>query len=210
VGTAIEIIHSEGLEKATMRRLAHELDTGQSSLYVYVANIAELHAAVLDQLISSISVGRGAWGKRLRRLLDGYADVLYAYPGLARSALVLRPTGPNALRLYDRLLEVLIKGGIPVPRAAWGVDLLLLHITAEAAEHSAPTPSDIDSPADDHAEWNALAAAVRGADRNHTPHVAAHAEALLCGTPVQRSSWAIEALVKGIASTATPQEGAST
>ncbi|MFK4274211.1 TetR/AcrR family transcriptional regulator, partial [Streptomyces milbemycinicus] len=51
VDTAVRIMRAEGLGKVTMRRLAQELDTGPSSLYVYVANTAELHAAVLDSLL---------------------------------------------------------------------------------------------------------------------------------------------------------------
>jgi len=44
-------MREEGLERVTMRRLAAALDTGPSSLYVYVRNTAELHAAVLDELL---------------------------------------------------------------------------------------------------------------------------------------------------------------
>jgi len=40
-----------------MRRVAQALDTGPASLYVYVANTAALHAAVLDELIGSLQVG---------------------------------------------------------------------------------------------------------------------------------------------------------
>ena len=42
----------------TMRRLADELDTGAASLYVYVRNTAELHAAVLDELLGSVELSR--------------------------------------------------------------------------------------------------------------------------------------------------------
>ena len=55
VAAAVEVMRSEGLERVTMRRLAQELDTGPASLYVYVANTAELHAAVLDELLGDLA-----------------------------------------------------------------------------------------------------------------------------------------------------------
>jgi len=204
VAETIEIMRKEGLEKVTMRRVAQALDTGPASLYVYVANTAELHAAVLDELIGSLDFGTGDWRARLGVLLGSYSKILFAYPGLARSALVLRPTGPNAVRLYDQVLGLLLEGGIDSQRAAWGVDLLLQYVTATAAEHSAPTPSDIDASADEEAEMDALARALREADPEAAPNVAAHADALLSGTPAQRGTWAIQTLVNGIAATPTP------
>src|SRR3954454_14940364 len=93
VAETIKIVRAEGLERATMRRVAQALDTGPASLYVYVANTAELHAAVLDELIASTDPEPGDWLARLESVLAAYAEVLFTYPGLARSALVLRPTG---------------------------------------------------------------------------------------------------------------------
>ncbi|MGW0172963.1 TetR/AcrR family transcriptional regulator [Rhodococcus sp. NPDC003322] len=207
VAETIEIMRAEGLDKVTMRRVAQALDTGPASLYVYVANVAELHAAVLDELITSLQPGDGDWRTRLEGLLCGYADVLYAHPGLARSALVMRPTGPAALRLYDWILALLLEGGIVASRAAWGVDLLLQHVTATAAEHDAPARGDArDSAAD---KVHALAEAFRAADPQATPHVAAHAGELVSGTPSERTRWAIRALVAGIADTPVPATAAT-
>ena len=39
VAETISIMRTEGLERATMRRVAQALDTGPASLYVYVANL---------------------------------------------------------------------------------------------------------------------------------------------------------------------------
>lgn len=209
VAETIEIMRTEGLEKATMRRVAQALDSGQSSLYVYVANTAELHAAVLDELITSLGTGQGDWRTRVHTLLGSLSKILFTYPGLARSALVIRPTGPNAVRVYDQLLGLLLHGGVQPARAAWGVDLLLQKVIADAAEHSAPMPGDVHAPADAEGAWDALANALRGADPATTPHVAAHADALLSGTPAQRTAWAIDTLLNGITTTPNPLEGGS-
>lgn len=209
VAETIRITREEGLDRATMRRVAAALDTGPASLYVYVANTAELRAAVLDELLAPLHVRPdGDWQMRLEALLSDYAGVLFARPGLARAALVLRSTGPNTVRLWDRVLGLLIEGGIEPHRASWGVDLLLQQVTANAAEHSEPATGDVDSPADDEAEWDALTRSVRTADPSRAPHVAAHADVLLSGSPVQRTTWAVRALLAGIAATPTPSGGA--
>ena len=203
----LEIIRAEGLEKATMRRVAQALDTGPASLYVYVANTAELHALVLDELIGTLADSdgaaaptRGDWRERLHRLLGGYAHLLFTYPGLARSAVAWRPTGPHAVGLYDRVLGLLIEGGVPAGQAAWGVDLLLQYVTAHVAEHGGDPvagPSDAD-------ELDALRAALRSADPASAPHVAAHADALVSGSPEQRVGWAVDVLVAGITAVPLP------
>jgi AcrR family transcriptional regulator len=208
VAETIEIMRAEGLEKVTMRRVAQALDTGPASLYVYVANTAELHALVLDQLLGTIELqAGGSWQGRLEALLASYADILFTYPGLARSALVHRPTGANAIRLYDLVLGLLIEGEMPPDRAAWGVDLLLQYVTSNAAEHSAPTPGDADAPRDEPGGLDTVAAALRATDAGTAPHVAAHVEALVSGTPAERVSWAIHVLLAGIASVPTPAAG---
>ncbi len=204
IAETIKIMKSEGLAKATMRRVAEALDTGAASLYVYVANTAELHAAVLDELIGSLTYAEdGHWQARLEDLLDRYAALLHAHPGLARSALVLRPTGPNTVRLYDALLGLLLEARIPVDRAAWGVNLLLQHVTAGAAEHSASSPDDIDARDEGRTEMSAMEHSFRTGDPKAVPYVAEHVDALFSGTPAQRTTWAIRVIVAGIAATAT-------
>lgn len=203
VDETIEIMRREGLEKATMRRVAKALETGPASLYVYVANTAELHAAVLDELIGTLPEPAGAdWQERLESLLVEYGQLLRTYPGLARSALVLRPAGPQAVRLYDQVLGLLLDGGIDPVRAAWGMDLLLQLITASAAEHSVPSSESIpEKPADDLEE---VSRALAAADQETTPHVVAHAGLIVSGTPHDRSRWALRALVAGIAASPAP------
>ncbi|MFI6303298.1 TetR/AcrR family transcriptional regulator [Amycolatopsis thailandensis] len=197
VAAAVGILREEGLRKVTMRRLAQELDTGAASLYVYVRNTAELHAAILDELLGTIPSPppEGGWRDRLERLLMAYTSMLLEYPGLALSALVARPSGEHYLRLCETLLTLLAEGDVPPERRAWGIDLLLQHATATAAEHA-----DEDSPED----WDALARAVRDADETTHPQIAAHAADLLTGRPAQRMSWGLQVLITGIADTAVP------
>ncbi|GGR84396.1 TetR family transcriptional regulator [Streptomyces humidus] len=197
VGAAVAVLRAEGLRKVTMRRLAEELDTGPASLYVYVRNTAELHAAVLDELLGTVgpAPAGGDWRERLEGVLTAYTAMLLEYPDLARSALTARPSGPHYLNLIETLLALLDEGGVPAAQAAWGVDLLLQHATATAAEHSEEASQE---------DWDALRHAVRTASEQTHPHTAALAGPLLSGPPAARLSWGVQALINGIERTATP------
>jgi AcrR family transcriptional regulator len=207
IETAVALMGAEGLRRVTMRRLAQELDTGPASLYVYVRNTAELHAAVLDELLGAVDLSpataSGDWRDRLVRVLTSYTRVLFEHPGLARSALVARPSGDRYLDLLDALLSLLSEGGVPDDRAAWAVDLLLQFATATAAEHAAGEKD----PADAEGEWAALARALRGASATRHPHVAALGTELLSGPGEARLNWGFHVLINGIPH--TPRPGAT-
>ncbi|WP_431034581.1 TetR/AcrR family transcriptional regulator [Streptomyces sp. P6-2-1] len=211
---------AEGLGKVTMRRLAKELGTGPASLYVYVAGTTELHAAILDELLGEVEVPASAdvrceddeedeedaagWERRLIGPLGSYTLLLFRYPGLARSALVARPSGPHYLDLIERVLALLAEGGVAPDRAAWGVDLLLQHATATAAEQ---TDRDESPVADE--EWQAVRRAVHGVDPGRHPHIHVASSRLLSGTPDARFTWAFRALLHGIKHTPVPSDDPS-
>lgn len=65
------------------------------------------------------------WRERLVAVLVSYTEVLYEHPGLARTAMLTRPSGPNSLNVWEALLGLLDEGGSAVGEAAWGADLLL-------------------------------------------------------------------------------------
>ncbi|MFJ4857364.1 MULTISPECIES: TetR/AcrR family transcriptional regulator [unclassified Streptomyces] len=204
VATAVGIMRSEGLAKVTMRRLAQELDTGPASLYVYVANTAELHAAILDELLEPVRAEDGGdWRERLEGLLTSYTTTLFAHPGLARAALVIQPSGPHYLRLIESLLALLDEGGVAPAQAAWGVDLLLQYTTATAAEQATR-----DQSADTRAVRDSLTDTLHGTSDGTHPHIAARATQLVSGTAEQRMSWGIATLINGIRDTPVPTEDA--
>ncbi|MGW4378049.1 TetR/AcrR family transcriptional regulator [Streptomyces albidoflavus] len=203
VETALGIMREEGLEKVTMRRLAQELDTGPASLYVYVANTAALHAAVLDALLGDVDLSGGDeggdWREQLHVVLRSYTLVLFAYPQLARSALVARPSGENYLRLVERVLVLLSRGGAGREQAAWGVDKLLQNATATAAEQAT---RENDPGATD--EWNATVHALGAASEATHPAISAHMPALVGGSPEERFRWGFDVLLNGILATPAP------
>jgi len=197
VAVALRIMREEGLERVTMRRLAGELDTGPASLYVYVRNTAELHGALLDELLADLDgPGTRGWRDELIELLWAYTRMLHGYPSLARSVLTLRPSGPRYLRFFDTVLGLLHAGGVPVRQAAWGADLLLQHATATAAEHGSR-----DEAVETAGEEEELAAAVREASPDSYPNLARARDELFSGTGEQRTRWALTAIINGLTTT---------
>jgi AcrR family transcriptional regulator len=226
VATAVRLMQAEGLQRVTMRRLAQELDTGAASLYVYVANTAELHAAILEDLLGALDLkptpvsdsptsntGNDSdtgndddtdnndkepsdWREHLVALLISYTRLLFEHPALARSALVARPSGSNYLALLEAILTLLHEGEVPDAQAAWGVDVLLQVATATAAEQSV---RDEDDAAE--AEFAAVVDAVRNTDPSSHPRLAAIGDDLFSGEPEERLSWTFRVLINGALAT---------
>lgn len=196
IDAALTILRDEGLGKVTMRRIAAALDTGPASLYVYVRNAEDLHAQILDSLLGPVAVpgpGTGSWRDRLKTLLTGYRNVLFQHPEMARMALSTHPSGPNYMALAEAILALLDEGGVSGRAAAWGLDLLLLHPTAVAVEHSGPR-----SPTREAEEMSALATKISSADPARYPHIARHGDQLTSGDGPARSDWALDVLLDGI------------
>ena len=207
IATAVELMRAEGLQRVTMRRLATELDTGPASLYVYVRNTAELHAAVLDELLGAVDVSpveaTDDWRDRLVRILTSYTTVLFEHPGLAQSALAARPSGQRYLNLLEALLSLLSEGGVPAKRTGWAIDLLLQFATATAAEHATQ-----DLATDTRSAWDALTAALLNVSDKTHPHVAALGTELLSGPAEARLAWGFHVLISGTLHTPRPDTAA--
>jgi len=193
-------MRSEGLERVTMRRLAEELDTGPASLYVYIRNVAELRAGVLDELLAEVDLSsvaaRGDCWERLNATLGSYLSVLVEYPMLPWSALRTHPSGPHYLALVEAILALLHEAGLDDQTAAWAVDLLLQVATATAAEQVGRLANP-----DNRSEWDALEHAVVHADADRYPRIHALGAELMSGTGEGRMNWRLAVLKNGILAT---------
>jgi AcrR family transcriptional regulator len=202
VSSALEILDREGLAGLSLRRVASALDTGAASLYVYLTNLDELHALMLDEALSAVQLPRGrklSWRKRLKAFLLSYLHVLYDRRGLAQLALSTISSGPHTLRIWERVLGLLKEGGVDDAKAVWGVDLLTLYVTAVAAEKSNWRESG-EGP-------GRVKDAILSASGEEFPLVFALKEALLSGDAEVRLDWALDVLIDGIAGGKLPRVG---
>lgn len=192
VGTALALMDREGLGGLSLRAVAKELDTGAASLYVYLKNLDELHALMLDEALGEVKLeaAGGDWRARLKGLLKAYFEVLYRRRGVAQLALSTIATGPNALRLWESVLGLMKEGGVERQRAAWGLDLLMLYVTAVAAEQT---------------NWKAsggshgrVGVALEGVSPREFPLVFDFREEMISGGGDERQDWALDVLIDGI------------
>ncbi|WP_437623030.1 TetR/AcrR family transcriptional regulator [Sorangium sp. So ce1151] len=201
VTEALELLRREGLAGMSLRKVAAALDTGPASLYAYVEDLQELRALVCDRALAGVdtagerAVARapgGGWQHRLIALLRSYLQVLAQSPGLAQLAMSTIAAGPNALRIIEALLSLLDEAGVDRATAAWAVDLLLLYVTALAAEQSQRR--------DEPDPLGPIARAIGAVSPQEHPHTYAAREDLLSGGP-ERMTWALQVLLKGILQT---------
>jgi AcrR family transcriptional regulator len=199
VEAAAEILRTDGFDQVTVRRVAQALDTGPASLYVYVSSTEDLHDEVFDQVLADLEVpDHGTWTDRLERLLLTYGARLNRHRGVARWAMTRRSLGPNLMGLYDAIIGLLLEGGATPAQSAWGADLLVLLVTADAAEHAVEAVADLRS------AWSRLQRTVLGADPGVHPHLAAHAALVLGGSPSERDRWMLRAAINGIVAAPAP------
>ncbi|MFI6090490.1 TetR/AcrR family transcriptional regulator [Streptomyces sp. NPDC051218] len=107
---AVRIADAEGLETATMRRIAAELGAGAMSLYRYVPSREDLVALMADQVMGEIDVTgmpSGDWRADLTRYAEGLRAMWKRHPWIAGVQQSLPSFGPNQLLLVERLMGVL-------------------------------------------------------------------------------------------------------
>jgi AcrR family transcriptional regulator len=107
---AIRIADAEGLEAATMRRIAAEIGAGAMSLYRYVPSRDDLIELMSDRLMGEIDVEgmpSGDWRADLTRYANGMRAMWLRHPWISTVHRSLPSLGPNQLRLIERVMGAL-------------------------------------------------------------------------------------------------------
>ncbi|QFY13354.1 TetR family transcriptional regulator [Nonomuraea phyllanthi] len=108
--SAIRIADAEGLEAATMRRIAAEIGAGAMSLYRYVPSRDDLLELMADRLQGEIDVEgmpSGDWRADLARYADGLRAMWLRHPWIATVQRSLPSFGPNQLLVIERVMGAL-------------------------------------------------------------------------------------------------------
>jgi AcrR family transcriptional regulator len=202
VAAALRIIDAEGLDAATMRRVAAELDTGPASLYAHVADKEEMVAAVLDHVVLEVEIpdpiDPKRWQQQLKAMLISMRDAYQRHNDLARAGLGSIPVGPNALVVVDAVLGVMLAGGVSKKVASFAADLLGLYVTSTVFEQSMGHFADHDGKAEYHDQVHQL---FRSLSADTHPHIASMAAELTEGDGDERFEFGLDLIIRGIAST---------
>src|ERR1700691_1341460 len=104
IGGGLQIADGEGLHAVTMRRVAAELDTSASALYVYIRGRDDLLDAMFDHVMAEVAraaMPKGTWRQRLSSLLIKSVKAASGHGGLAQGALSSVPPRPSAPKTPD-------------------------------------------------------------------------------------------------------------
>ena len=145
VAAALAVANRQGLDAVSMRRVADELETGASALYVYIQNRDDLLDAMFDHAMAAVAgadLPEGDWRERLAWLLLQSISTASSHGGLARVALTTVPSGPNAIAVTERVHALLAEGGIGEATIPAALDLLGLFVTGAALDRVPEANSD--------------------------------------------------------------------
>src|SRR5207247_1822285 len=205
IEAGLKVLREEGIEGATMRRLASELDTGAASLYVYVANREDLLNQMFDAVVGEVDLGDPPdpkrWREQLVAVLTSSRDAMDRYPGIARVPLANVPTGPNASRAADRMLGLLRAGRVDDRSAAWFLDVVSLFLNAASYETSIYVEQGRD-----HEEVDEqIREGFEQLDLERLPNIASMMPLLLAGDGDERFAFGLRLMIDGLLNTEPPQ-----
>ena len=132
----------DGLDAASLRRVAGELGVHVTSIYNHVATKEALLDGIVEELIATgdLPVGTVPWEQWVREFIAGVARLAVEHPG-AFPVLMRRPVqGPEALATFEAGLAAFHRAGLD-PAASYGavktVSLAILGCTFERASLAA-------------------------------------------------------------------------
>ena len=113
VQAGVAVVRAEGFGALSIRRLGEELNAGATSIYGHVRDKGHLCDLVVDELVGAIQVpDRGRPERRLVKFAESARSVMGAHPGMAELLMQRGGTGPNAIRLAERVLAALVAAGV--------------------------------------------------------------------------------------------------
>lgn len=211
VAAALALLGREGLEALSMRRVAAELGTGPASLYVHVANKDELLELMLDRVVGLVELPEPdpeRWTEQVREISVAMFHRLSEHQAVAGVGLAQVPTGPNSLRLIERLLAVILAGGVPIQDAALFTDRLSLYITGDVYEGSLyeakQRASGLDIPEFVEQTFGQVRSYLESLPAETFPVLSGNASALVDPSSEQRFLFGLDLLIAGLAARARP------
>ena len=139
IQAGLRIVIEEGIDSLSMRRIAAVFHTSASSLYAHVANKEELLQLMFDHICGAVEMPEPdpeRWQEQIKELARVGHTSMTEHNDIARAVLASIPSGPNALRMSEGMLAIMLAGGVPPKFAAWSLDRLFLYIVSDAYETS--------------------------------------------------------------------------
>jgi AcrR family transcriptional regulator len=212
VDTAIRLLDRDGLDGVSMRRVAEELGTGPASLYAHVANKDELLDLVHDRVMGDLDVpvaDPDHWQEQLRTVAMDSFKLYEKHRDLARVSLANVPTGPNALRIAEGMMAIMLAGRVPPKVAAFTVDRLALYIAADSFEGTLYTKMWLESGLSKEEFMENHFGRVRSffmsLPPDRFPLITKHVDDLMAGTSEERFEFGLDMFIRSLQTYVEPE-----
>ncbi|MET0416468.1 MAG: TetR/AcrR family transcriptional regulator C-terminal domain-containing protein [Actinoplanes sp.] len=136
VTTGVRIADRDGLEAASMARVAAELSVATMTLYTYVPSRDDLVELMVDEALGERDLAAvpaaASWRERVRFYADRTFAMYRAHPWLARVSQIRPPLGPGMLAEREFMLATVAGLGLPITRINAAALTLSGYVTAAA------------------------------------------------------------------------------
>ena len=139
VTTGIRIADADGLEAASMARVATELSVGTMTLYGYVPSRPELIDLMVDEVLGSRDLpppGPGGWRSQILAYAESTFTIYREHPWLAQTSQQRPPIGPGMLAEREYVLAAVSSLALPTAMVNTAALTIAAWVTA-AARHVA-------------------------------------------------------------------------
>ena len=140
---ALALLDAGGPQAATIRRIAAAVGAAPSTVYTYFPEQAAVSHAVVDRLLGEVGLatvtsGRATWQQGVEALASELRARLVAHPGAVPLLLSVPLTGPHALELCERLLDLMAGAGLKDEDAARGSQLIKVYVVGAIVFDTGP------------------------------------------------------------------------
>lgn len=135
---AVEVADREGLDAASLRKVAAELGVHVTSLYNHVPTKDALLDGIASELFddADLPVGDMPWEQWVRQFVDGAAAMARNHPG-AFAVLMRRPIqGPRAATIFESGLAAFGRAGLDVHESYAAVKSVALGVLGVCIEQA--------------------------------------------------------------------------
>jgi AcrR family transcriptional regulator len=197
----LQLLDEGGANGASVRGIAAKVGVAPNAVYTYFPDKAAVISALVERLFGEVDHGVFAdraqpWRQRVESLAVELQARLAAHPGAVILMIGQPRTGPHALALSERLLELFADAGLTPTDAARASHLLFGYVFSSVAldiadlnQPGAPTTEERIA-----ARYQAFAAA----PADQFPRITAAAAAMASNISTDQYLWGLHRLLDGI------------
>lgn len=208
----LQLLDESGASGASVRGIAAKVGVAPNAVYTYFPDKAAVISALVERLFSEVDHGVFAdraqpWRQRVESLAVELRARLAAHPGAVTLMIGQPRTGPHALALGERLLELFADAGLTPTGAARASHLLFGYVFSSVALDVADLNQPGSPSTAERIAARKLAYAAAPADQ--LPRTAAAAAVMASTISTEQYLWGLHRILDGITASHGTQKPAA-